>query len=121
MKHEPWDSTSAEAHRLVFGARNETYDHPAIDYSRTAALFEALTGIDLSVREAICFMLCVKLSRVGAGLDHDFPSGKIRDSLVDLAGYADCLFAVWDLEATSSLDELLDDIDGPEDLGPEYL
>lgn len=91
-----WNSTSAEAHRLVFGDRNDTYDHPAIDYARTAALFKALTGIDLDVRQAVAFMLCVKLSRIGAALDNGFEAKTVRDSLVDLAGYADCLFAVWE-------------------------
>lgn len=90
-----WDSTSAEAHQLVFGARNEVYDHPSIDYARTAALFGAMTGIELDVREAVAFMLCVKLSRIGAALDNDHAATTVRDSLVDLAGYADCLFAVW--------------------------
>jgi len=90
-----WDSVSKEAHSLVFGDRNAEYDHPSIDYWRTAELFNALTGRDLNVREAVAFMLCVKMSRLGAALDHDFPVEKIRDTLVDLAGYADCIYGVW--------------------------
>jgi hypothetical protein len=91
-----WESTSAEAHRLVFGDRNEVYDHPSIDYARTADLFHALTGVELDVRQAVMFMLCVKLSRIGAGFDRGLDASTVRDSLVDLAGYADCLFAVWE-------------------------
>jgi len=91
-----WDSVSEEAYGLVFGERNAEYDHPFVDYKRTAELFNALTGRDLDVREAVAFMLCVKMSRLGAALDHNFPAKKIRDTLVDLSGYADCLYGVWD-------------------------
>ena len=94
-KGADWDSVSEEAHGLVFGERNAEYDHPFVDYKRTAELFNALTGRDLDVREAVAFMLCVKMSRLGAALDHNFSVEKIRDTLVDLAGYADCLYGVW--------------------------
>ena len=92
-----WDSTSAEAARLVHGDRGDTYGHPAVDYARTAALFKALTGVELSVTEAVAFMACVKLSRIGMALDAGLDAKTVRDSIVDLAGYADCLFAVWEL------------------------
>ena len=109
--HDGWDSTSAEAARLVFGDRGAIYDHPAIDYGRTAELFAALTGHELTVREAVAFMVCVKLSRIGAALDHDFGAATVRDSIVDAAGYLDCLFGVWDAETMASLDDLLADVD----------
>jgi hypothetical protein len=110
-----WESTSLEAHRLVFGPRNATYDHPSIDYGRTAELFSALTGVELSTREAICFMVCVKLSRISAAMQHEFPADMVRDSIVDLAGYADCLYGVWESDQDLSLDELLDQIERDED------
>ncbi len=112
--HDGWDSTSAEAARLVFGDRGAIYDHPAIDYGRTAELFAALTGHELTVREAVAFMVCVKLSRIGAALDHDFGAATVRDSIVDAAGYLDCLFGVWDAETMASLDDLLADSDSDE-------
>lgn len=108
---EEWPSVTAEAHELVRGDRGRIYDHPAIDYGRTAAIFAAITGIELSVPEAVTFMLAVKLSRIGAALDHDFPASVVRDSIVDLAGYADCLFGVWDFETSARVDELLDELD----------
>lgn len=103
-----WDSTSAEAARLVFGDRGAIYDHPAIDYGRTAEIFAAITGHELTVREAVLFMVAVKLSRIGAALEHDFGSSIVRDSIVDAAGYLDCLFGVWDAESVATLDDLLD-------------
>ena len=92
-----WDSTSAEAARLVHGDRGEAYGHPAIDYARTVALFKDLTGVELSVTEGVAFMACVKLSRIGAAMEAGFSARQVRDSIVDLAGYADCLYAVWEL------------------------
>lgn len=106
-----WESTSAEAARLVFGDRGAIYDHPAIDYGRTAEIFAAITGVELSVKEAVLFMVAVKLSRIGAALEHDFGADTVRDSIVDGAGYLDCLFGVWDAETTASLDDLIDDGD----------
>ena len=103
-----WESTSAEAARLVFGDRGAIYDHPAIDYGRTAELFTAMTGITIDVREAVCFMLCVKLSRIGAALDHGFTADVVRDSIVDLAGYADCLFGVWEAEQNLPCEDVLE-------------
>jgi hypothetical protein len=105
-----WKSTSEEAHSLVFGDRQSTYNHPAVDYSRVAQLFDAMTGIELSLRETVAFMLCVKLSRVSNALHQDFPASVVRDSIVDLAGYGDCLFAVWEAETEDALDDILDDV-----------
>lgn len=100
-----WDSVTAEADRLVHGNRGALYSHPSIDYGRVSELYEALTGISLSVSESVCFMLCIKLSRIGNALDQQFTADMVRDSLVDLAGYADCLYAVW----ADATDEAIDD------------
>lgn len=108
-----WDSVTAEAHGLVHGNRGALYNHPSIDYGRVTELFEALTGIAMSVPEAVCFMMCMKLSRIGNALDQEFTADMVRDSLVDLAGYADCLYAVWSDATAEALDdsiaELLED------------
>ena len=90
-----WDSVTAEANALVHGQRGALYDHPSVDYARTAEIFEAITGITLTVPEAVAFRLSVKLSRIGNALEQGFTADMVRDSLVDLAGYADCLYAVW--------------------------
>jgi len=111
MQQHRWESISAEASRLVFGDRGAIYDHPSIDYGRTAELFAAMTGIELSVTEAVAFMVCVKLSRIGAAFDHDFPASIVRDSIVDAAGYLDCLFGVWEHSDRLSLDDALEQLD----------
>lgn len=76
------DSPLAEAARLVYGARGEDYGHPAEDMARTAALWRALFGWNASAADVALAMVCVKLSRLQA------TPGK-RDSIVDIAGYAE--------------------------------
>ena len=110
-----WDSVTAEANALVHGARGALYHHPSVDYGRTAEIFEAITGVTLSVPEAVAFMISVKLSRIGNALDQQFTADMVRDSIVDLAGYADCLYAVWadasDEAMEDSLVAFLDELD----------
>jgi hypothetical protein len=91
----------------VHGNRGALYNHPSIDYGRTAEIFEAITGVALSVPEAVAFMLAVKLSRIGNALDQQFTADMVRDSIVDLAGYADCLYAVWSDATDEAIDESL--------------
>jgi hypothetical protein len=71
-----------EAHDLVHGDRGAAYGHPADDFGRTAALWRALFGWDATAKDVALAMACVKLSRLRATPDH-------RDSVVDLAGYAE--------------------------------
>lgn len=109
MTSPKWDPITAEAARLVHGPRQATYQHPSVDYERTAALFAELTGICLSTREAVMFMVCVKMSRLAAGHEQGFTADVVRDSMVDAAGYLDCLFAVWDEDQEEELASLLED------------
>ena len=80
-------SILTEAHEITSGDRNSSYGDFVEDYARTVALFKLVTGHDLTPAEGIAFMQCVKLSRLGHGLQGDLPPEKLRDSLVDLAGY----------------------------------
>ena len=76
-----------EAKRLVYGNRNADYGHPYDDYKRTAAMWSALFGTEITPQQAILGMIAVKLSRLAN--DHTK-----RDSVVDVAGYAECLSRV---------------------------
>lgn len=77
-----------EAYDLINGPRQIAYDHPFEDYSYTVSIFEALTGIRVTVEEAILFMVAVKMSRLRTNLSR----GSLhRDSIVDAAGYLGCL------------------------------
>ena len=77
-----------EAHRLVNGPRQIDYGHPADDYQKVSDIFYSITGIDLSVSEAILFMVSVKLARLRTNLENDTIH---HDSLVDALGYLTCL------------------------------
>lgn len=79
----PDTSILEEALRITRGKRNEDYGPPDKDYEKVVGAFNKLTGHDLTASEGIVFMCCVKLSRIC----HKYS----RDSVVDLAGYADCL------------------------------
>jgi len=77
-----------KAYELITGDRNNDYGHPADDYSKVAEIFEALTGIHLTVQQALCFPLAMKLARMRTsrerGLWHE-------DSVVDAIGYIGCM------------------------------
>ncbi|HEU4589018.1 MAG TPA: DUF6378 domain-containing protein [Gemmatimonadales bacterium] len=79
----PDDTILDEAKRLAYGDRHADYGHPLDDYTRVVGAFHALTGIRLTPEQGVTFMLCVKLARLA--------HAHKRDSVVDLAGYADCL------------------------------
>ncbi len=64
---------------LVYGERNDDYGHPADDYGRTAALWSALIGHEITAYQAALMMVLVKLSReMNAHKD---------DNMVDAHGY----------------------------------
>jgi hypothetical protein len=76
-------SVLAEAEMLINGDRQTQYNHPTLDYRKTVGAFNALTGHNLTVKEGMLFMVCVKLSR--EAYKHK------RDNLVDACGYIGCI------------------------------
>ena len=80
-----------EAISLVTGDRQDTYGPPAYDYLRVAAITAASLDTEWTACDALVQMLAVKLARIGHGVSADFSADMLRDSLVDLAGYAHCL------------------------------
>ena len=73
-----------EAHRLVTGPRNETYGDVVDDYTKVITIFEALTGIKLSIADALLFMVSIKMARLRTNLDRNRLH---HDSLLDALGY----------------------------------
>lgn len=105
-----WPSILLDAFTLVHGDRGESYGPPWEDYFRTAEIFGATTGVDLSVPQALLFMHSVKMSRIAHGLEEGFPPEMLRDSITDAAGYLDCLWGALNmLEATEDEDEYEDE------------
>lgn len=83
------DSLLAEAYRLTTADRHAAYGHPLDDWTRTAAMWSAILGCDVTVEQALLCMVAVKVSRLVETPDH-------RDSMVDVAGYANCYSMVVD-------------------------
>ena len=80
-----------EAHDLITGPRQAEYSHPFDDYYKVRELFYTMTGVMLSVKQAVTFMICVKMARLSTNLENDTWK---RDTVVDAAGYLGCLAMV---------------------------
>jgi hypothetical protein len=78
----------SEAHSLITGQRQSDYDHPLHDYTRTADIFRAITGIKLTAEQAVLFMVAVKLSRLANELNRALD---VPDNTRDAIGYLGCL------------------------------
>ncbi len=77
------ESILHEAHTLVHGVRGEDYGHPYHDFSRTAKIWSAILGVDVTPEQVALCMIGVKMSR-----ECNRPK---RDNRVDIAGYAEAL------------------------------
>lgn len=71
-----------EARRIVH-KRGMAYADPAVNHERIAALWSVILQREVTALEVVYCMAAVKLARLVATPDH-------RDSIVDLAGYAEC-------------------------------
>lgn len=82
-----------EALELVSNQRQATYGHPIDDYTKVVEIAAALTGIHMTVEQALLFMVSVKLARLRTNLERGVLH---RDSLVDAMGYLTCINMVWE-------------------------
>lgn len=87
---KPGSDVLTEAHRLVNTDRGEAYGPPHEDYAKVAEIYAALTGVKLTVLQAIMFPLAMKLARIRTNT-FSGRDGWHRDSVVDAAGYLACL------------------------------
>ena len=97
--HDPMAGADilTEAHHLITGPRQNEYSHPFDDYYKVKELFFTMTGIMLTVEQAVTFMVCVKLARLSTNLDRGTWK---RDTVVDAAGYLGCLSMVHEHKKT---------------------
>lgn len=78
-----------EAYDLIVGARQNDYDHPLVDYTRTAEIFNAMIGSSVMTAEtSVLFMVAMKLSRLITELE---AGNEIPDNTRDAIGYLGCL------------------------------
>jgi len=80
-----------EAQRLVYGDRNAAYGHPFDDMGRTAKIWSAILGCDVTAAQVALCMVGVKISR-----ECNRPK---RDNRVDGAGYFGTLEMIREREA----------------------
>ncbi len=69
------------ANRIVYGARQKDYGHPYEDFSKTAAFWSVLFGVEVTPWQVPIAMWLLKTSRLMQTPTH-------YDSNVDVAGYA---------------------------------
>jgi nucleoside 2-deoxyribosyltransferase len=84
----PPESALQEAQRLVHGNRGDDYGHPIHDFTRTAAIWSAILGMDVKPEHVALCMVGVKISR-----ECNKPK---RDNRVDGAGYFETLQMIYD-------------------------
>lgn len=77
------DNILEEADRLTAGDRNNDYGHPADDFAKTALIWSAILGIEVTPEQVGLCMVGVKLSRQ--------THKPTRDNLVDGCGYLRCV------------------------------
>lgn len=89
------ESILHEAHRLTNRDRQTDYGHPYDDFSRTAAMWSQILGVDVTPQQVALCMVCVKVSR-----EINRPK---RDNRVDIAGYINCLQMIQELVESESV------------------
>ena len=73
----------AEAHRIVTGHRQDSYNHPLDNFTGIARLWSAHLNATVTAEDVALMMILLKIAR--EGFKHS------RDNVVDIAGYAQCL------------------------------
>lgn len=80
MQHKTKGNCLSEAAEVVDGPRREAYGHPADNHTRTAMMWTAYLGINVTPRMVCMLNMLQKISRDRHSAQHD--------NLVDLAGWA---------------------------------
>jgi hypothetical protein len=78
-----------EAQKLVYGDREAAYSHPYDDFKRIAGMWSAyLDGVKITPQDVAQMMVLLKTARVRVDVVHGRKPK--RDTLIDIAGYAEC-------------------------------
>lgn len=86
----PGSEILLEAHYHVNQDRGDEYGPPHEDYAKVKEIFAAITGVELTLEQAIMFPLAMKLARIRTNTFNG-KNGWHRDSVVDACGYLACL------------------------------
>lgn len=74
------------AREIVYGDRQALYGDPLPSARRTAKMWSAVLGIEVTPQQVILCMIAMKISREIGGHNHDH--------IVDIAGYAENLHLI---------------------------
>ena len=94
----PTETVLLEAQRIVFGARQGTYGHPRDDFARIAVLWASYLAAKyggsatVEPEDVSAMMILLKMARLMETPTH-------RDSIVDIAGYAETMARVVGVDA----------------------
>lgn len=88
------ESILQEADKIIHGQRREDYGGPLESFTRIAALWSPILGVEVSPDQVALCMIGLKIARAMNGMQ--------RDSLVDIAGYAGCIELMQDERASRS-------------------
>ena len=89
---EPPTSVLDEARRIVH-ERGQAYADPLLNHQRIAQLWQVILGHEVTPLQVVNCMIAVKLARLVATPTH-------RDSVLDIAGYAECAGYIIDRKET---------------------
>lgn len=109
-KKQPTPGTEIlqHAYQIVNQDRQNTYGHPKDDYTKVVNIYQTLTGKQLTLTEALLFMVSVKLARLKTNLDQ----GHLHyDTLLDTIGYLTCINMIHQPESTNNDKPKTQDLD----------
>ena len=111
-KKQPTPGTEIlqHAYQIVNQDRQNTYGHPKDDYTKVVNIYQTLTGKQLTLTEALLFMVSVKLARLKTNLDQ----GHLHyDTLLDTIGYLTCINMIHQPESTTNDNPKIQNLDRP--------
>ncbi len=80
----PKPSVCQQAHALTTGDRKDVYGHPSENFGNIAKLWSTYLGREITAEQVAVCQILVKVERLRHAPGH-------LDSIVDVAGYANCM------------------------------
>lgn len=82
--NQSYESVCQQADKITRGERAMEYGHPRESFAVVAELWSSFLGVELDAEKVMACMTLLKLARLKYKPGH-------RDSIRDIAGYANCM------------------------------